>query len=462
MLESLTESLRNIFRGVQSRGKVTDADLKATMREIRRVLLEADVHFQVAKDFCKRVEERALGQEVLKSLRPEQVIIKTVHDTLVEFMGPVEPGIPFNAQRGTTVIMMCGLQGSGKTTTCAKLALFLKKKGNNPLLVAADLQRPAAVDQLAVLGRQLGVPVYVDPDTRRPPEVCERAVKHALAQQCNVTVLDTAGRLAIDEPLMRELAEVRRAAAPDQVYLVCDGMLGQDAVASAEGFNRRLPLDGIILTKLDGDTRGGAAISVKAVVGKPIKFIGVGEKPEALQEFRPQGMAERILGFGDVVGLVEKVQEHVNQEQAEAAARKMFEGTFSLDDFLGQLEMMEKMGSVKDLLKMIPGMGALGDLEVEDHDLGRLKGIIRSMTFQERTRPDLVDASRRRRIAKGSGTTVVDVNALLKQFREMSKMMQKLSGSGMLGRMYDHRLVKQRRKRQKVRGMNLGKVLGHP
>ncbi len=432
MFDSLSESLRGAFSKFSGKGKLTEANIKEGLREVRQALLEADVNYKVAKDFIKSVTEKAVGEEVIASVRPGDQIIKIVQDELTALMGPVDSAIEF-ADKGPTVFMMAGLQGSGKTTTCGKFARFLMKKGKRPLLVAADVQRPAAIQQLKVLGSQLGIQVYSE-DGGRPPKICERAVDHAAKNGMNVVILDTAGRLHIDDELMNEVAEVHKLAKPHQTYLVCDGMTGQDAVNSAAEFDRRLPLDGVILTKLDGDTRGGAALSVKAVTGKPIRYIGVGEKPEDFEPFHPDRLASRILGMGDIVSLVEKAQESVDKEEAAKAAENLMKATFTFEDFLSMMRQVKKMGKIKDLVKLIPGLGSKLPTEaldeLDDGNMKRIEAIITSMTPAERTDPDLFDGSRRKRVARGSGVTVQEVNELLKEFKQMRTMMKKMTGGG--------------------------------
>ena len=401
------------------------------MRDVRKALLEADVHYNVVKQFCKDVTEAAIGAEVIKSLHPSQVLIKIVNDKLTELMGPVDSKIYF-VSPGPTIIMLAGLQGCGKTTTAAKLAQYLIARGKKPLLVADDLRRPAAVEQLIVLGQQINAEVYRE-ESHDAIKVAKNSIKHAQQNGFDVVVLDTAGRLHVDEEMMREVADVAKAVSPHQIYLVCDAMTGQDAVNSAKEFNERLELDGVILTKLDGDARGGAALSVKAVTGKPIKFIGVGEKTDKLEEFHPDRMAGRILGMGDVVTLVEKAQEHFNAEEAEKLQNKMAKGSFGFDDFLKQMQAVKKMGGMKDMLKMMPGMGSqLGDMDFDENELQRMEGIVHSMTLSERRDPDVIDSSRRRRIAAGSGVEVNDVSGLVKTFTRSRDMMKALSG-GRLG-----------------------------
>jgi signal recognition particle subunit SRP54 len=435
MFEALTDRFHSVFRGMRGRGRVSEANVRDAMREIRTALLEADVHVEVARKFCDDCLQKALGMRVIETLRPDQVIVKVVHDELVALMGPIETRIPFVSQP-PTIVLMAGLQGSGKTTTCAKLARYCMTKGKKPLLVAADLKRPAAIDQLEVLGRQLEVPVYAERDHQSAIRVCRNAVRESRKLDRDVVILDTAGRLAIDDEMMNEISQVANATQPHQIYLVLDAMTGQDAVNTAKAFDERLELDGAILTKFDSDTRGGAALSVKAVTGKPIKFIGVGEKLDAIEEFHPDRIAGRILGMGDVVSLVEKAQQTFDAEQAAKAQEKMAKGAFGFDDFLSQLEQFRKMGPMKQILKMIPGVGgALNDLEMPEEDLNRFRGIIHSMTPKERRNPDLIEASRRRRIAKGAGVEAQDVSGLVKQFTQMRGVMKQMAGMGLRDRM---------------------------
>ncbi|HPD14317.1 MAG TPA: signal recognition particle protein [Planctomycetota bacterium] len=434
MFESLTERLKTALRAFTSRGQLNEKNIAEGLREVRAALLEADVNYKVARDFIERVQQRAVGQEVIRSVTPGQQIVKIVYDELTQLMGPVDPTIPTNDNR-PTVIMLCGLQGHGKTTTAGKLALYLRKKGRKPLLVAADLQRPAAVDQLEQVGAQAGIPVFTD-RTASPPRVCKKSLRYAEENNLNTVILDTAGRLHVDHAMMAEVREIAERVEPDQILLVCNAQTGQDAVTSAAEFNRQLELDGIILTMLDGDARGGAALSVKAITGKPIKFVGLGEKLDALEEFRPERMADRILGMGDVRTLVEKAQETIDRDQAIDFQKKLRDASFTLEDFVRQLEQVRKMGPIKSLLKMLPFGDKLGGMEeVDEKDFDQIQAIIYSMTPQERAHPDVIDHSRRRRIAAGSGTQPHDVNGLLKQFRQMQKMMKQMRrrGRGMLG-----------------------------
>jgi len=432
MFESLSEKLGEVVRNLSGRGRLSEANIQEALAEVRTALLEADVNYRVAREFVERVREKAIGQKVLKSLRPDQVFIKCIHDELVEVMGPVDPRIPY-ASSPPTVILMAGLQGSGKTTTSGKLALHILNAGHRPMLVACDCHRPAAVEQLMIVGSQVNVPVYSE-GLGDPVQIARHGVKAATAENCDVVIVDTAGRLHIDEAMMQEIKEIARRIKPHQVYLVCDAMTGQDAVTSAAAFNAALELDGVILTKLDGDARGGAALSVKAVTGKPIKFVGVGEKMDRLEPFHPDRMAGRILGMGDVVSLVEKAQAAVDQEEAARLQEKIRKAEFGLDDFLGQIRQMRKMGPLKEILSMIPGMGsALKDLPVDEAELDQTEAIINSMTPQERARPDLIDASRRRRIARGSGVEPQDVSSLVKSFGQVRDLMKQMRGAGAFG-----------------------------
>jgi len=426
VFESLSEKFNSVFRSLSGRGRITEANISDAMREVRKALLEADVSYNVVKQFCKDVTQAALGAEVIKSLHPGQVMVKIVNDELTRLMGPVDTRIYF-VSPGPTVIMLAGLQGGGKTTTAAKLAKYLVAKNKRPLLVADDLQRPAAIDQLIILGQQLNIDVYSE-DSKNAVKVAKNGVKHARRQGHDVVVLDTAGRLHIDEDMMTEIENVAKAVTPHQIYLVCDSMTGQDAVNSAKEFNERLELDGVILTKLDGDARGGAALSVKAVTGKPIKFVGVGEKLDKLEEFHPERMAGRILGMGDVVTLVEKAQEQFDVEEAQKLQKKMAKGSFGFDDFLKQISAVRKMGGMGDMLKMMPGMGnQMDELDFDDKSINRMEGIVHSMTLQERRDPDLINSSRRRRIAAGSGVQPNDVSGLVKTFKKSRDMMKAFS-----------------------------------
>lgn len=431
MFEGITKGLQGAL-SFFNRGKLTEHNMQDGLRAVQQALLEADVSYQVARTFVQKIEEEAAGTKILESLNPEQQIVGIVHQQLVNLMGPVDHSL--NIRRGEiTIIMMCGLQGSGKTTTCGKLATMLKAEGRRCMLVAADLQRPGAVDQLKILGQQIGLPVYSEPQPTTALKVCTNALAAAKkSQDVSVLILDTAGRLHVDAELMKELEEIDRRLQPHQVLLVCDSMTGQDAVNSAKAFNDALELNGVILTKLDGDARGGAALSIRSVTGVPIKFIGVGEQLEKLEKFHPERMAGRILGMGDVVSLFEKAQEQFDAEQMEAQRQKMLKGKFTLVDFKEQMKGIRKMGSIGDIMKMIPGMGGMmpagGGLDGAEDEMRKIEGIIDSMTPRERENPDLIDNSRRRRIAKGSACEPQDVNKLLKQFKDMAGLMQQMAG----------------------------------
>jgi signal recognition particle subunit SRP54 len=430
MFNSLSDKLDKALHILKGHGKITEVNVADTLKEVRRALLDADVNYKIAKDFTTTVKEKAIGQNVLTTLQPGQLMVKLVKDELIELMGGSEVGI--NLSGNPSVILMSGLQGSGKTTFSGKLANFLKtKKGKKPLLVACDIYRPAAINQLHVVGGQIGVEVYSEPENKNPVEIAQNAIKHAKANGFNVVIVDTAGRLAIDEQMMNEIANVHKAIQPQETLFVVDAMTGQDAVNTAKAFNDRLNFDGVILTKLDGDTRGGAAISIKSVVNKPIKFIGTGEKMEAIDVFYPSRMADRILGMGDVVSLVERAQEQYDEEEARKLQKKIAKNEFGFDDFLSQIQQIKKMGNMKDLVGMIPGAGkALKDVEIEDDAFKHIEAIIHSMTPLERTKPTVIDGKRKMRIAKGSGTKVEQVNQLMKQFDQMSKMMKMMQGGG--------------------------------
>jgi len=431
MFESLTDKLQTIFERMGKRGLLTEADVKAGLREVRLALLEADVNYKVVKDFIRRVQERAVGVEIHRRLSPAQQVIKIVHEELIATLG--EPGRLQLEGPPPHVIMLVGLHGSGKTTTVAKLGLWLRKKGRRPLLVAADTYRPAAVQQLEVLGRQLDLPVHSEGTKVPPPEICAHALERARQEGYDLLILDTAGRHQIDEAMMAELEAVKARTRPHEILLVADAMTGQEAVNVAQGFHRRLGLTGLILTKLDGDARGGAAISMRAVTGVPIKFVGVGEKPTALELFHPDRLASRILGMGDVLTLIERAEAAFDQEEAQRAAEKLLRAEFDLEDFRQQLQQLKKMGPLSQLLELIPGFQQISKEiapEVTDQELKKIEAIINSMTPEERRNPRIINASRRRRIARGSGTTVADVNALLRQFRQTQKMMKQLSRGG--------------------------------
>ncbi len=428
MFEAITNSLEGIFSKLRGKGRLTEANIKEGLHEVRLALLEADVNYKVVKDFIQHVTERAVGEEVIRSIAPGQQVIKIVHDELIKLMGESDTTIPFKDGE-QTLIMLVGLQGSGKTTTAGKLAKTILSKGRKPLLVAADVQRPAAIEQLKVLGQQLNVPVYFEMDSQ-PVKICKNALTFARENTHDVVIFDTAGRLHIDDELMLELREIKEKVKPHQIFFVCDSMTGQDAVNSAKEFNAQLGFDGVVLTKLDGDTRGGAALSIRAVTGKPIKFVGIGEKLDRLEEFHPDRMASRILGMGDVVSLVERAQQAIDLEEAQKLSRKIQDDTLSLDDFLMQLQQIKKMGPIKEVLGMIPGMGNKVDgLNVDEKQLERVEAIIKSMTIEERVQPDIVNGSRRQRVANGSGTTIQDVNQLLKQFKSMKKLIKHFKGN---------------------------------
>ncbi len=428
MFESITGSLDTIFSKLRGKGRLTEENIKDGMREVRVALLEADTNYKVVKDFIQRVTERAVGEEVVRSVTPGQQIVKIVQDEMENLMGPVDSNIPF-LDGGATIIMLVGLQGSGKTTTSGKLANMIMSKGRKPMLVAADVQRPAAIEQLKILGKQLNIPVYSEKGIN-PVKICKGAVKFAKAGNHDVIILDTAGRLHVDEELMLELKEIKGKIKPTQIFFVCDSMTGQDAVNSAKEFDSQLDFDGVILTKLDGDARGGAALSVKAVTGKPIKFVGVGEKLDKLEEFHPDRMASKILGMGDVVSLVEKAQKVIDVEEAEKLEKKLRENALTLDDFLGQLQQVKRMGPLKDIIGMIPGMGKkMEGVNVDEDQLKKVEAIIRSMTLEERMRPEIVEGSRRHRIANGSGTKANDVSQLQKQFKQMKKMFRQFGSN---------------------------------
>ncbi|MDG1572147.1 signal recognition particle protein [Robiginitalea sp. M366] len=428
MFDNLSEKLDKALHVLKGHGQITEINVAETTKEIRRALLDADVNFKIAKEFTNRVKEKAIGENVLRTLQPGQLMVKIVKDELAELMGGDAEGVDLSGN--PTVILMSGLQGSGKTTFSGKLANYLKrKKSKNPLLVACDVYRPAAIDQLHVVGEQIGVPVYSDKENQDPVKLAQAGVAFAKANGHNVVIVDTAGRLAVDQQMMDEIANIRKAISPQEVLFVVDAMTGQDAVNTAKAFNDVLDFDGVVLTKLDGDTRGGAAISIKSVVDKPIKFIGTGEKMDAVDVFHPARMADRILGMGDVVSLVERAQEQFDEEQARKIQKKIAKNQFGFDDFLSQIHQIKKMGSMKDLIGMIPGAGkALKGLDVDDDAFKHIEAIIYSMTPDERTNPSLLDARRKKRIAAGSGTSVQEVNQLLKQFDQMSKMMKMMQG----------------------------------
>ena len=434
MFENLSERLERSFKILKGQGKITELNVAETLKEMRRSLLDADVNYKIAKDFTNRVKEKALGMNVLTAVKPGQMMVKIVHDELAELMGG--KNVEVDIKGNPAIILMSGLQGSGKTTFSGKFANLLKnKKGKKPLLVACDVYRPAAIEQLKVLGEQIQVPVYSDETTKDPVRIALDAIKQAKAKGYDVVIVDTAGRLAIDEQMMNEIAAIKEAIHPNETLFVVDAMTGQDAVNTAREFNERLDFNGVILTKLDGDTRGGAALSIRTVVNKPIKYVGTGEKLEALDAFHPERMADRILGMGDIVSLVEKAQEQFDAEEAKKLQKKISRNQFNFNDFLSQIQQIKKMGNIKDLASMIPGVGkALKDIDIDDDAFKGVEAIIYSMTAAEREDPALINGSRRKRIAEGSGTTVQDVNRLLKQFEESKKMMKMLSGGGKLMR----------------------------
>lgn len=432
--DSLTDKLQNVFRKLRSKGTITEADVKEAMKEVKRALLEADVNFKVVKQFINSVSERAVGEEVLKGLNPGQMVIKIVKEEMDKLMGSETTELKLLPSNEITIVMMCGLQGAGKTTTVAKLAGKFKNKGKKPLLVACDVYRPAAIKQLEINGEKVGVPVFSMGDGHKPVNIAKAAIEHAAKNDINLVFLDTAGRLHVDEDMMNELAEIKENLNVTYTILTVDAMTGQDAVNVATSFNDKIGIDGVILTKLDGDTRGGAALSIRNVVTKPIKFIGTGEKMEAIDVFHPERMADRILGMGDVVSLVERAQEQFDEEEARKLQKKIQKNKFDFNDFLNQIEQIKKMGNIKELASMIPGVGkAIKDVDIDDNAFKGVEAIIRSMTPQERTTPEILNSSRRQRIAKGSGTSLQEVNRLIKQFDQTRKMMRMVAGGGMKG-----------------------------
>ncbi len=435
MFENLSDRLERSFKILKGEGKITEINVAETMKDIRRALLDADVNYKVAKEFTNKVKEKALGMNVLTAVKPGQLLVKLVHDELAELMGGEEA--PLKLESRPSIILMSGLQGSGKTTFSGKLANMLKtKRGKRPLLVACDVYRPAAIDQLKVVGEQIGVPVYSEPDNKDVLTIADHALQEAKTKGNDVVIIDTAGRLAIDEEMMTEISNLKNHVKPDETLFVVDSMTGQDAVNTAKEFNERLDFDGVVLTKLDGDTRGGAALSIRTVVTKPIKFIGTGEKMEAIDVFHPTRMADRILGMGDVVSLVERAQEQFDEEEARRLQKKIQKNKFDFEDFLKQIEQIKKMGNLKDLAAMIPGVGkAIRDVDIDDNAFKGIEAMIQSMTPAERKNPELLNSSRRMRIAKGSGTTIQDVNRFIKQFDQMRKMMKMVSGKNMAGMM---------------------------
>lgn len=438
MFENLSDRLDRSFKILKGEGKITEINVAETLKDVRRALLDADVNYKVAKSFTDTVKQKALGMNVLTAIKPGQLMVKIVHDELAELMGG--ESVDLKLEKKPAVILMSGLQGSGKTTFSGKLANFLKtKEHKNPLLVACDVYRPAAIEQLRVVGEQIGVPVYSEPESKQVNEIADDAIKEAKAKGNDVVIVDTAGRLAVDEEMMNEIESLKNHINPDEVLFVVDSMTGQDAVNTAKEFNDRLDFDGVVLTKLDGDTRGGAALSIRTVVTKPIKFIGTGEKMEAIDAFHPSRMADRILGMGDVVSLVERAQEQFDEEEARKLQKKIQKNKFDFNDFYNQIQQIKKMGNLKDLASMIPGVGkAIRDVDIDDNAFKGIEAIIQSMTPKERTNPELLNNSRRQRIAKGSGTNIQEVNRLIKQFDQTRKMMKMVTGSkmaGMMGRM---------------------------
>ena len=441
MFENLSDRLERSFKILKGEGKITEINVAETLKDVRRALLDADVNYKVAKSFTDTVKKKALGMNVLTAVKPSQLMVKIVHDELAELMGGEAAELRLNGR--PSIVLMSGLQGSGKTTFSGKLANMLKQKQHkNPLLVACDVYRPAAIDQLKVVGEQVGVPVYSEPDNKNVVEIANNAIREAKAKSYDVVIVDTAGRLAVDEEMMTEIYNLKNAINPDETLFVVDSMTGQDAVNTAKEFNDRLDFDGVVLTKLDGDTRGGAAPSIRTVVTKPIKFVGTGEKMEAIDVFHPSRMADRILGMGDIVSLVERAQEQFDEEEARRLQKKIQKNKFDFNDFLGQIEQIKKMGNLKDLAAMIPGVGkAIKDVDIDDNAFKGIEAIIKSMTPKERANPEILNQSRRMRIAKGSGTNIQDVNRLIKQFDQTRKMMKMVTGTnmakmaGMMGKM---------------------------
>jgi signal recognition particle subunit SRP54 len=430
MFENLSERLEKSFKILKGEGRITEINVAETLKDVRRALLDADVNYKTAKEFTETVKQKALGQNVLTAIKPEQLMVKIVHDELATLMGGT--AVDINMKGSPAIILMSGLQGSGKTTFSAKLANMLKsKRGKNPLLVAGDVYRPAAIEQLKVLGEQIGVSVYAEEANKNPIKIAQNAVQYAKQHGKDLIIIDTAGRLAIDEQMMNEIESIKNAVNPQEILFVVDAMTGQDAVNTAKEFNERLDFDGVVLTKLDGDTRGGAALSIRSVVNKPIKFVGTGEKLDAIDVFHPERMADRILGMGDIVSLVEKAQEQYDEEEARRLQKKIAKNQFDFNDFLSQIRQIKKMGNLKDLASMIPGVGKqIKDLDIDDDAFKGIEAIILSMTPDERSRPEILNGSRRARIAKGSGTSIQEVNKLIKQFDETRKMMRLMTTGG--------------------------------
>ena len=451
--ESLTEKLQNVFKNLRSKGRLTEADVKTALKEVKMALLEADVSFKVVKQFIKSVQEQAVGQDVMNGLNPGQMVIKIVNDELVKLMGSETTEIALRPASEVTIIMMAGLQGAGKTTTTAKIAGKLKAKGRKPLLAACDVYRPAAIKQLQVNGEKQGVEVFAMGDKNRPVDIAKAALVHAKTNGFNVLILDTAGRLHIDEEMMQELQDIKAAVPVDQTLLVVDAMTGQDAVNVSEMFNNKVGIDGVVLTKLDGDTRGGAALSIRAVSGKPILYVGMGEKLDDFEQFHPERMASRILGMGDVLTLIEKAENVMSQKDAEKLTKKFKENKFDMDDLLDQMRQIKKMGSMKSIIGMLPGVGdKIKDTDIDESQFTRVEAIITSMTTAERAKPSIINPSRKKRIAKGSGTKVEDVNRLLRQFEQMQKMMKQFTGKGSK--------MSLRKARKQLAGMNFDKMTG--
>ncbi|RMG17532.1 MAG: signal recognition particle protein [Bacteroidetes bacterium] len=447
MFESLNQNIERAFRSLKGQGKITELNVAETLKEIRRALLDADVNYKVAKEFTNKVKEEALGQQILISVKPGQLMVKIVHEKLTELMGSKHEGIKM-ASKPPTVVLIAGLQGSGKTTFSGKLAKYFKGQGKNPLLVAGDVYRPAAIDQLGVLGEQIGVEVYKELENKNPVEIAEHGINYAKKNGKDLVIVDTAGRLAVDEEMMDEIEAIKNAINPHEILFVVDAMTGQDAVNTAKAFNERLDFDGVVLTKLDGDTRGGAAISILSVVNKPIKFISTGEKLDALDLFHPDRMASRILGMGDVLTLVERAQQQFDEEEARKLQRKIRKNELDFEDFLSQIKAIKKMGNIKDLMSMVPGLGKMvKNMDISDDAFKHIEALIYSMTPQERRNPRIIDGSRRKRIAKGAGRSVREVNDLLKQFHAMKKAMKgmnQMSGRGRMRAMNQMRMMRRR------------------
>ena len=446
MFENLSDRLERSFKILKGEGKITEINVAETLKDVRRALLDADVNYKVAKNFTDTVKKKAMGMNVLTAVKPSQLMVKIVHDELAELMGG--QATPINLDGHPTIILMSGLQGSGKTTFSGKLANMLKSKNHKkPMLVACDVYRPAAIEQLKVVAETVGVPVYSEPDNKNVVEIANNAIREAKAKACDVVIIDTAGRLAVDEEMMNEIAALKEAVMPNETLFVVDSMTGQDAVNTAKEFNDRLDFDGVVLTKLDGDTRGGAALSIRTVVTKPIKFVGTGEKMEAVDVFHPERMADRILGMGDIVSLVERAQQQFDEKKARELEKKIIKNKFDFNDFMSQIQQIKKMGNIKDLAAMIPGVGkAIKDVDIDDNAFKGIEAIINSMTPKERTHPEIINQSRRNRIAKGSGTTIQDVNRLMKQFDQMRKMMKMVTGMNSSKMMQMAAAMKQRMK----------------